>query len=241
MSAAGRKFNGSAGKRDPLASLATVGAVVLLGLTVAWHARGLLKGRAEPGGQPVAPAEVSAPGTPQADLGVLAAWHPFGVPATPADASLPVVVEQTPLNVKLHGVVAGPTKESGRAIIADESGVERTYSVGEAIVEGAVLAGVETRKVIIRRGDKLESLPLPEVTTGAPEAVAPEVPLPTAIITPPAELPAPEIPLETSGAGEPPAEEAAPPPPEAGAPEAQPAPVESPLPQAPLPPDEPVQ
>jgi len=225
---------------DLPAAIALLAALVLVLLTVAWHARGLLEGRDEPDGQPAAPAEVPVPTTPQADLGVLGAWHPFGVPATPADTVMPAVVEQTPLNVRLHGVVAGPTKESGRAIIADEAGVEKTYSVGEAIVEGAVLAGVENRKVIIRRGDKLESLPLPEVTTGAPEAVAPEVPLPTAIITPPAELSVPEVPLQTSAAGEPPADEGAAPP-EVGAPEAPPAPVASPVPQAPLPPDEPVQ
>ncbi|MEZ5447113.1 MAG: type II secretion system protein N [Gammaproteobacteria bacterium] len=241
MSTAGRKFNSSAGRRDPLAGLATVGAVVLLGLTVAWHARGLLEGRAEPDGQPVAPAEVAAPTAPQADLGVLAAWHPFGAPATPAGTVMPVVVEQTPLNVKLHGVVAGPTKESGRAIIADESGVEKSYTVGEAIVEGAVLAGVETRKVIIRRGDKLESLPLPEITTGAPEAVPPEVPLPTAIITPPAEQPVPEMPLETGAEFEQPVDEASPQAPKTGAIDAPPMTAEPAVPQPLLPPDEPVQ
>lgn len=241
MRSAGRNIDGPAGKRDPVASLATVCAVVLLGLTVAWHARGLLAGRAEPGGQPVAPAAIPATTRPPADLGVLSAWHPFGAPTTPAETAMPMVVEQTPLNVRLHGVVAGPTKESGRAIIADETGAEKTYAVGETIAEGAVLAGVETRKVIIRRGEKLESLPLPEVTTGAPEAVAPEVPLPTAIITPPAEQPVPEIPLETSGSGEQPPEEASAPAPETGAPEAPSAQAEPPAPQAPLPPDEPVQ
>lgn len=234
MSPAGKKINGPAGRRDPLASLAMAGAVVLLGLTVAWHARGLLKGRAAPDGQPVAPAETPALARPQADLGVLGAWHPFGTPEMPAEAVMPAVVEQTPLNVKLHGVVAGPRKESGLAIIADESGVERTYSVGDAIVDDAVLAGVDTRKVIIRRGDRLESLPLPEVTTGAPESVAPEVPLPTAIITPPAEQPVPQMPLETS-AGEQAGEAA--PPPEAGATDVPPPSPEPP--QPPLPPDEP--
>ncbi|MCG3200273.1 MAG: hypothetical protein NFCOHLIN_00121 [Gammaproteobacteria bacterium] len=231
MSSAGKKINGSAGRRDPLANLATAGAVVLLGLTVAWHARGLLKGRAAPDGQPVAPAEAPATTRPQADLGLLGAWHPFGAPQAPAETVMPAVVEQTPLNLKLHGVVAGPRTESGLAIIADESGVERTYSVGEAIVDDAVLAGVDTRKVIIRRGDRLESLPLPEVTTGAPESVAPEVPLPTAIVTPPAEQPVPEVPLESSTG------EQAAAPPEAGAPDLPPASVESP--QPPLPPDEP--
>jgi general secretion pathway protein C len=241
MSPAAKRLNGSAGKRDPLASLATVGAVVLLGLTVAWHARGLLQGRAEPDGRPVPAAEAPPAMKPQADLGVLAAWHPFGAPETPAEQIVPVVVEKTPLNVKLHGVVAGPTRESGRAIIADEAGVEKTYAVGEAIVEGATLAGVETRKVIIRRGDKLESLPLPEITTGAPEAVAPEVPLPTAIITPPAEPPLPEPPPDPSAAAEQPPEAAIPQPPEAGALDAPPPmTVEPAVPQPALPPDEPL-
>jgi general secretion pathway protein C len=240
MATAVKRTNGSTAKRDSTANLATIGAVVLLGLTVAWHARGLLQDRAVPAGQPVPAAEVPPQTKPQADLGVLAAWHPFGAPETPAEQVMPVVVEQTPLNVKLHGVVAGPTKESGRAIIADEAGVEKTYAVGEAIVEGAVLAGVETRKVIIRRGDKLESLPLPEITTGAPEAVAPEVPLPTAIITPPAEQPVPEIPLETGAEIEQPLDEATPQAPETGALDAPPMTVEPAVPQPALPPDEPL-
>ncbi len=93
----------------------------------------------------------------------VAAWHLFGTPTTPvpatpmADQPLPA----TSLRLILRGVVASEDPRLAAALIADASGRERTYRVGERLPGGAELVAVRPREVVLRRGGRLETLRLP--------------------------------------------------------------------------------
>ena len=80
---------------------------------------------------------------------------------------------------------------SGRAIIADETGVEASYGVGDDVPGGAKLQGVYPDHVTLTRGGVAESLSLPPPGSGAPytaprnAAAASRAPLPGASATAP--------------------------------------------------------
>jgi type II secretory pathway component PulC len=183
-----------------------LGALLVLVATIGWHLHTTLRNQS---GANTSTRPASAPRSPpanRADLTVLEQWHPFGVPVQDTAPSRPI--EATPLNIALRGVIAGPGEESGSAIIADANGVETAYGVGDTVADGAILTAVERRRVLIKRGDQLESIALPsEPSTGGEALPLPETPAP---------LPQPANPAP------PPSASAAPMPPPA--PNAQPAP-----------------
>ena len=166
-----------------LASIAALGALILLLLArIAWT---LL----ELGAPPPPPAPVAAAAPVAAPATSLARWHLFGNPAPAVDArGLAESAPETALALVLHGVLAGADPAHGVAIIADAQGDERSYAVGAALPGNATLEAVYADRVALRRNGALESLRLrpPEDATAAPaaanaaNAAAPRMPLNTA-------------------------------------------------------------
>ena len=111
--------------------------------------------------QAVAPAPVGIQ-TP------LASWHLFGnaLPAIDPRRAAQAAPESGS-RLKLHGVYASEDPADGRAIIADEQGLERSYRVGDELPGGARLAEVHPDRVMLRVGVALESLSLPRDTPSA--------------------------------------------------------------------------
>ena len=114
---------------------------------------------AEEGAAPDAPQEALPPGPER-----IAGWHLFGrapekVVAAP---QAPVEAPKTRLQLTLRGVLASASgaDAEARAIIAEPGGRERQYHPGEAVPGGAELAEVRPDRVILRRNDRYETLPL---------------------------------------------------------------------------------
>jgi general secretion pathway protein C len=87
----------------------------------------------------------------------------------------PAQVPETRLNLKLIGVLA-TGGESGIAIIADSSGVEKMYAVGARIPGGAVLRQVLADRVLLQGPTGLETLRLFDPTQGENGSLRPPVP-----------------------------------------------------------------
>jgi len=71
---------------------------------------------------------------------------------------------------------------SGVAIIADADGNETTYGIGESLGTTMTIVGIEPQRVIVKRGNSLEILSMPELggnDTNTP-LTAQTPPLPTA-------------------------------------------------------------
>lgn len=134
----------------------------------------------------------------RADVASIGAWHLFGRNEAPAPvAAPPMPVAVAPLNLRLVGVFfAEQRTDKALALIAEGTGVERGYRIGEALPGGARLEQVQRDRVIVSRGNQQEVLNLPrlEETQRAPtvEGLPPAEP----IIEPPAEPAQPEIPQE---------------------------------------------
>jgi len=95
--------------------------------------------------------------------------HLFG---TANANSAPAVVEETDdapdtrLNLKLRATVSAEDQAIAHAIIADGSGKENVFFVGDSIPGGATLHRVHTDRVILNRGGVLEALRLPKEFDG---------------------------------------------------------------------------
>lgn len=122
----------------------------------------------------VAVTAAPAAGTPgpAASLASLGGSHLFG--AAPVDAPEPVVVQEivdapdTSLNLVLHGVQARGDSELGEAIISSGRDQQKTYYIGDTIesTNGAKLHAIYSDRVILNRGGRLETLRLPQETSG---------------------------------------------------------------------------
>lgn len=127
-----------------------------------------------------APALPEAPATPveqlvrQAEAGTasLASWHLFGNALPLADPRGAAAAPDTGLALVLHGLFAADDPKDGRAIIADDSGAERNYSVGDEVAPGVVLDAVYPDRVMLSRGGAIEALRLPRPTTDTGAAPA---------------------------------------------------------------------
>lgn len=108
-------------------------------------------------------------------------------------AAGPQSVQQvTSLPLQLYGIRVNEATGLGSAIIADETGVQRSYAVGEEIAPGVVLKAVDYDHVVITRGgvsenlfiDQSGSAPVvqapPPTQTGALSVPAPSAPPPPA-------------------------------------------------------------
>lgn len=213
-----------------LPNLAIIPALLLLAGTVAWHLQQMRQRQVESEPPPQSAAATPSPTATAPDLTVIGEWEPYGSAnenATPVAA--PVVASA--LNIQLRGTLAPQTGEGkGSAIIADESGSEKTYRIGDTVAADATLAEVKPHEIVIKRADQLESVALPKAPSegGGEGAPLPEVTnLPQAAIpTPPPNVPA-TVPAKAPGTESAPAAPAAPTPamspaPQAAVPEALP-------------------
>jgi general secretion pathway protein C len=113
-----------------------------------------------------------------ADFSALLAAHPFG--EAPKETARPVetVVDapDTTLSLTLTGILFGEGDIGGQAIISSSRAQEKTYQIGQAIenANGATLHSVHADRVILNRGDRLETLRLPkQLSSAAPRALGP--------------------------------------------------------------------
>jgi general secretion pathway protein C len=83
-----------------------------------------------------------------------------GVTGAPLDAP------ETALNLTLKGILAYGSESSSRALIADGSGREKPYAVGDDLPGGAVLKTIHADRVILERSGRLETLRLERNKTG---------------------------------------------------------------------------
>lgn len=91
--------------------------------------------------------------------------HLFGsaaVEATGDAASAP----ETNLRLTLAGTLAGADPAKGWAIIGESAQAARLYATGATVAGGARLKEVYADRVILERGGRLESLPLPRLAGG---------------------------------------------------------------------------
>lgn len=99
-------------------------------------------------------------------LNQIIAAHLFGV----APTQKPVVQQapETRLRLTLLGVMASNRDDKARAVIASDAASDRSYSIGDRINgTDAKLYAIETDRVIIERGNRLEKLSLerPDLTS----------------------------------------------------------------------------
>ena len=94
----------------------------------------------------------------------IAKWHLFGqAPAAGVIAApVPVALPETRLNLVLRGLVAADTPTTGGAIISADNRTENYYVAGTALPGGAILESIHKDHVVIRRGQMLELLRLPQ-------------------------------------------------------------------------------
>ncbi len=122
---------------------------------------------------PPPPLEAAARGTSTAARGApgeLARLHLFGArPATGKVVAKPVVMPETRLNLILRGVFASSDPNAAGAIIAERSGREAFYRLGDKLPGGAVLREVHEDRIVLQRGGRLETLRMPreEAAKGA--------------------------------------------------------------------------
>lgn len=141
---------------------------VLLVLASAWSIHSLLqilpdRSTSVEGGAGVQTTRSEEPSTTTHDAARsdFSGWRFFGsqgaaIPETPVEA----IAAETPLDLKLEGVVAAGSGDRAVAII-EYQGTQRAYAVGDAI-EGttASVARVLPDRVILDNGERRETLPL---------------------------------------------------------------------------------
>lgn len=124
-------------------------------------------------------AAITSDATPPAEVPALAGRDPFfggrGTPLEPAaDAN----------GWRVYGLRTGA--DGGSAILAHESGPQRTFGIGEELAPGVVLAAVAGDHAVLRVGGSERRLEIPE-TPGTPT-----LPTGAAAPAPPAAAPAPD-------------------------------------------------
>jgi len=107
----------------------------------------------------------------------VAALHLFGVTQGPKREAPAKAIEapETRLNLVLKGVIVGDEKAQGWAFIAEPNGNEDRYEV-DAYLSGQVqVSDILRDRVILRRGDRYETLFLEKEASGRGlAAVAPQ-------------------------------------------------------------------
>ncbi|MDH3645428.1 MAG: type II secretion system protein GspC [Gammaproteobacteria bacterium] len=99
------------------------------------------------------------------DIGRIVATNLFGarnadVPPVPTDDF--AELDDTQLNLVLRGTIAAGDDQVALAIIADDKGEEKVYSIGEPIGGGRKLHSVLRDQAILNHNGKLEALRLPK-------------------------------------------------------------------------------
>ena len=153
--------------------------VILLAGSLAQLTLTFLSGRFSPAVRPV-PAGSTFAAEPvgsvgQVDYTTIAAWHLFGQ----KKASQPVVVPPpiipaTPLDLHLAGVFFIEQGDSrALALIAEGSGVERGYRIGDTLPGGARLEQIQRDHVVVSRQGRQEVLNLPKLGTTTARPLSP--------------------------------------------------------------------
>lgn len=91
----------------------------------------------------------------------IVAKHLFGQAQTASPNPGLTAIPETQLKLVLRGVMASPDPRTATAIVADPSGHEDYYSVGEELPGGATLKEVHTQYIVLSRGGRFETLRLP--------------------------------------------------------------------------------
>jgi len=106
-----------------------------------------------------------------------------------AAASTGDVQQVTSLPLQLFGIRINEGSGQGSAIIADETGVQSAYAVGDEIAPGVVLKAVTYDHVVISRGGATENLFIDQSGDAAPTGAPGGPPLPSA----PGQMPSPGL------------------------------------------------
>lgn len=133
---------------------------------------------------PALTAESSAnPGNAPPDYAAIAAWRLFGRleasrPVVAAPPPPPAPLPVTPLNLRLVGVFFNEGGSNrALALIAEASGTERGYRVGESLPGGAKLDRVQSDHVVVSRNGRQEVLKLPRLGDPNSTPASPPPPL----------------------------------------------------------------
>lgn len=77
---------------------------------------------------------------------------------TPQQVDLP----ETQLRLTLRGLIASTEPSEARAIVADPSGKENFYKIGDRLPGGAELTEIHPDRIVLKRGGRFETLRLPK-------------------------------------------------------------------------------
>jgi len=156
--------------------------VILLAGSLAQLTLAFLSGRFSPTVQPVPAGDASAAepasSVRQANYTTIADWHLFGqIKASQPVEVPPPVIPVTPLDLHLAGVFF--IEQGGSralALIAEGSGLERGYRIGDSLPGGARLEQIQRDHVIVSRQGRQEVLNLPKlgVAVRPPSSVSEE-------------------------------------------------------------------
>jgi general secretion pathway protein C len=100
----------------------------------------------------------------RAAIKAIADHHLFGQAAQgrPEVRTSPTLAPETRLKLTLSGVIAATDpQQAARAIIAGPDGQEKSYTIDDRLPGGAVVKEIYPDRVILTRGGKYETLPLP--------------------------------------------------------------------------------
>jgi general secretion pathway protein C len=117
---------------------------------------------------------------PKVNVEQIAAANLFGLRQS-TGTTAPVDAPETALNLKLKGILAFGSETASRALIADGSGKEKPYAVGDDVPGGAILKAIHADRVILERSGRFETLRLERNKSGGSAAAS---------FTPPAATPA---------------------------------------------------
>lgn len=149
---------------------------LLLVVWIASQLAGLTWSVISPGEEAV-PEAAAVRATPaQADpdrrlIGQLPAWHLLGVApkqTAPVKTEVPADAPETRLQLTLRGALASDDPNNARAIIADPSGRDEQYSIGDAVPGNAELSEIFPDRVILKRNGRYETLRLPQESASTP-------------------------------------------------------------------------
>lgn len=110
-----------------------------------------------PGSNATGQAPIRAAVNPTVELATIVNAHLFGMAGAQAGGNAP----QTTIPLILAGVIAEKDPSKGQAIIGDTATSGKLFAVGAMLPGGARLNGVYGDHVLIERGGRLETLPLP--------------------------------------------------------------------------------
>lgn len=99
---------------------------------------------------------------PRVSVGQVAEMHLFGVPVT-EQATIehqPIEAPDTRLKLVLHGTYSSEDYRFSHAIIADTSGKDESYSVGDHVPGGVMVHEIFADRVILSRNRRYETLRL---------------------------------------------------------------------------------